>query len=144
MSNSTPASTSASTSAPPSDVDLVHSLPTGNKQHILWSSKNDHKLLIMGQGLNCHLFEYGKMDAKFKLLADTLRVLGIDFTARTVQQKFEKLLKEAREEMRLDLTRTGFEKVRSEVEEEVTWMVEEVDNWVHLQEVSFYLGFFTC
>ena len=84
------------------------------------------------------------MDAKFKLLADTLRVLGIDFTARTVQQKFEKLLKEAREEMRLDLTRTGFEKARSEAEEEATRMVEEADNWVHLQEVSFYLGFFTC
>ena len=144
MSNSAPASTSASMSAPPSDIDLAHSPPTGNKQRVLWSSKNDYKLLITGRGLNCHLFEYGKMDAKFKLLADTLHVLGIDFTARTIQQKFEKLLKEAREEMRLDLMRTGFEKVRSEAEEEATRMVEEVDNWVHLQEVSFYLCFFTC
>ena len=84
------------------------------------------------------------MDAKFKLLADTLCVLGIDFTARTIQQKFEKLLKEARKEMRLDLMRTGFEKVCSEAEEEATRMVEEADNWVHIQEVSFYLGFFTC
>ena len=84
------------------------------------------------------------MDVKFKLLVDTLRVLGIDFTPRTVQQKFEKLMKEAREEMRLDLMRMGFEKARSEAEEEATWMVEEADNWVHLQEVSFYLGFFTC
>ena len=144
MLNSTPASTSASMSAPPSNVDLIHSPPTGNKQHILWSSKNDYKLLIMGWGLNCHLFEYRKMDTKFKLLADTLRVLGIDFTARTIQQKFEKLLKEAREEMRLDLMCTGFEKVRSEVEEGAMQMVEEADNWVHIQEVSFYLGFFTC
>ena len=84
------------------------------------------------------------MDAKFKLLADTLCVLGIDFTARTVQQKFEKLLKEACEKMHLDLTCTSFEKVHLEVEEEVMQMVEEADNWVHLQEVSFYLGFFTC
>ena len=84
------------------------------------------------------------MDAKFKLLADMLHVLGIDFTARTIQQKFEKLLKEAREEMCLDLMHTRYEKACSEVEEEVTWMVKEVDNWVHLQEVSFYLGFFTC
>ena len=84
------------------------------------------------------------MDAKFKLLADMLRVLGIDFTARTIQAKFEKLLKEAREEMHLDLTCTGFEKAHSEAEEEVMRMVEEADNWVHIQEVSFYLGFFTC
>ena len=84
------------------------------------------------------------MDAKFKLLVDTLHVLGIDFMPRTVQAKFEKLLKEACEEMCLDLMRMGFEKVCLEVEEEVTWMVEEVDNWVHLQEVSFYLCFFTC
>ena len=98
----------------------------------------------MGWGLNCHLFEYGKMDAKFKLLADMLHVLGIDFTPRTIQQKFKKLLKEACEEMHLDLMCTGFEKARSEVEEEVTQMVEEADNWVHLQEVSFYLGFFIC
>ena len=46
--------------------------------------------------------------------------------------------------MCLDLMCTGFEKARSEAEEEVMQMVEEVDNWVHLQEVSFYLGFFTC
>ena len=84
------------------------------------------------------------MDAKFKLLADTLHVLGIDFMPRTVQVKFEKLLKEAREEMHLDLTCTGFEKVHSEAEEEAMWMVKEADNWVHLQEVSFYLCFFTC
>ena len=84
------------------------------------------------------------MDVKFKLLADTLHVLGIDFTPRTVQQKFEKLLKEAREEMCLDLMCTGFEKVCSEAEEEATQMVEEADNWVYLQEVHFYLGFFTC
>ena len=142
MSNSAPASTSVLTPTPTSELDLICSPPTINKQHILWSSKNDYKLLIMGWGLNCHLFEYGKMDAKFKLLADMLRVLGIDFTPRTVQAKFEKLLKEAREEMRLDLMRTGFEKVHSEAEEEATRMVEEADNWVHIQEVSFYLGFF--
>ena len=118
--------------------------PPSNKQCTLWSSENDHKLLITGQGLNCHLFEYGKMDVKFKLLVDTLRVLGIDFTPRTVQAKFEKLLKEACEEMHLDLTCMGFEKVCSEAEEEATRMAEEADNWVHIQEVSFYLGFFTC
>ena len=84
------------------------------------------------------------MDVKFKLLADTLRVLGIDFTARTVQAKFKKLLKEAREEMHLDLMCTGYEKVCSEAEEEAMQMVEEADNWVHIQEVSFYLCFFTC
>ena len=82
----------------------------------------------MDWGLNCHLFEYRKMDAKFKLLADTLHILGIDFTPRTVQAKFEKLLKEACKEMRLDLTCTGYEKVHLEVEEEVAWMVKEVDN----------------
>ena len=46
--------------------------------------------------------------------------------------------------MRLDLMCMGFDKVHSEAEEEATRMVEEADNWVHLQEISFYLGFFTC
>ena len=129
---------------PPHLNSISSTAPTINKQHALWSSENDHKLLITGWGLNCHLFEYGKMDAKFKLLADTLCILGIDFTPRTVQAKFEKLLKEACEEMHLDLMCMGYEKACLEAEEEATQMVEEADNWVHIQEVSFYLGFFTC
>ena len=108
------------------------------------SSKNDHILLVTGRGLGCHLLKHGEKSKKFERLAAAMHEQGIVFKSRTLQDKFEGLLEAARKEAAEETRRTGYERPRSEAEEEAARLVEEADDYAKMKAVSLFTLFFTC
>ena len=134
MSNSASAPISRSTSLPSSDIELVTASPAPCQK---WKSDYDFLLLDTGRMLQCHIMQHSMTEKKFSELASVLHEKSLNFSWRTLQTCFKKLLDDARTEMAEDKKRTGFEQARSEAQELAAKMVEEINENELMKKVRF-------
>ena len=133
MSNSTSAPISRSTSSPASDIELVAASPAPCQK---WKSNYDFLLLDTGRMLQCHIMQHSMTEKKFSELASVLREKSLNFSWRTLQTRFKKLLDDARTEMVEDKKQTGFEQAQSEAQELAAKMIEEINENELMKKVS--------
>ena len=80
--------------------------------------------------------QHSMTEKKFSELASVLREKSLNFSWRTLQTRFKKLLDDAKTEMVEDKKRTGFEQARSEAQELAAKMIEEINENELMKKVS--------